>query len=315
MTYDYRCPDKQFTPEEKTKNELKRKFGVKSHAFLEEIHSRYFNDDGTRRDVVGDRPIINDEVDAQVYVKLENYFSELVDKLSEDGHSPLIFSEKIIYDPKLKEAGTLDLLAIDEEGTTHILDWKFLEVGKDRDDIARFKQEAFDIQLKRYKEILKNNYGIKKFGMNRAIPFLLKIERENPKDVKSPYVINGITAGTVDVSKIQDLRLIPVSEKSESTGSKEIDELLGHINALMTQVGKETTTNDKEREFKSNRLNDMRKAIRLVQGRQILSPIIDIIENTKKQGSDIISEWNLLYKDNQILRELIIKHFLTLLIK
>ena len=294
--YKQRFPDKQFTTEEKAKNELKRVFGLKGHAFLDEIKGRLFNDDGTRREVAGERPIITDPVESQVYNKLDKWFNDFIHPFFEDGKTPLVFSEEIIYDSKEKEAGTLDLHIVEEDGTEHIIDYKFLEVGKDSKDIAWFKQGAFNIQLGRYKEIRKEN-GAKKFGMNRAIPFLIKIERENSKDNKSPFIIKGITAGSADVSKIEDLRLVPVSEKSESTGNDEVDELLTHINSIMAQVSKEQTTNDEEREFKTERLNDMRKALRLIQGRGILKPVIEIIDNTKEQGDRIISDWNSLYKD------------------
>lgn len=295
--YKQRFPDKQFTPEEKAKNELKRKFGVKAHAFLEEIHGRYFNEDGTKRDVAGPRPSIDNEVDEQVYSKLERYFSKLVEDLYSDGKNPLIFSEKIIYDPKQKEAGTLDLLAIDEDGKVHIIDWKFLEVGKDRNDIAWFKQGAFNIQLGRYKDILKEAYGIKSFGLNRAIPFLLKIERENSKDIKSPFVIKGITTGNVDTSQIEDLRLVPVSEQTETTGNEKLDKIISELNATMKQIGKEQAITNEEREFKSERLNKLRQAIREIQGRGNIAPLIETIESLRKQGDNIIADWNLLYKD------------------
>ena len=47
--YKKRFPGKVFTEQEKAFNELKRKFGVKGHQDLEDIHHRFFNEDGTRR--------------------------------------------------------------------------------------------------------------------------------------------------------------------------------------------------------------------------------------------------------------------------
>ena len=293
--FAHRFPDKHFTPEEIARNEMKRKFGVKGHAFLEEICGRYFNEDGTKRDVIGPRPVINDKVDDLVYSKLERYFSTFIDSLSKDGKTPLIFSERMIYDPTEKEAGTLDLIAIDENGKAHIIDWKFLEAKGE--DIAQYKQGAFQIQLSRYKEMLKDAYSVKDFGMIRAIPFLLKIERENSKDKNSPYVVKGITAGTVDTSQIEDLRLVPVSEKSESTGIKNIDEMLGHINDLIDKISSQDVTSDEERDFKSERLKIMRNVLRQVQGRQNLAPVIETIEKLRTEGDDIISDWNTSYKD------------------
>jgi hypothetical protein len=295
--FKQRFPDKEFTPAEKTKNELKRQFGVRYHTFLDEIHQRYFNGDGTKRDVTDERPTINDPIDARVYDLLDRFYSKFTEQFFKDGKTPLVFSERIIYDPKQKEAGTLDLIVVDEDGKTNIIDWKFLEVGKGKDDIARFKQGAFQIQLGRYKEMLKDAYGIKSFGMTRAIPFLLKIDRENPNDEKSPYVIKGITAGNVDTTQIKDLRLMPVSEETESTGDENRDKIIVKLNAMMKQFAKEKTTNEEDREYKIERLNTIRRAIREIQGKGTYDTLIKTIKSLKKQGDNIISDWTSLYKN------------------
>ena len=65
---------KIFTEAEKRDNELKRQLGVEFHDMFEEIHSRFFNSDGTRREVPGPAPKIEDVKKAQVYSKLEKYY-------------------------------------------------------------------------------------------------------------------------------------------------------------------------------------------------------------------------------------------------
>lgn len=290
-----RFPGRIFTNEEKERNETKRKFGVKAHAFLDEIHNRWFNPDGTKKDIVVDRPSIDSAIDREVYSKLERYYSDFIDKLFEDGKHPLVFSEDIMYDPKQKEAGTLDLFVVDEDGSGYIIDWKFLESGKG-EDIQWYKQGAFDIQLGRYKEIARDFYGIKNFKMIRAIPFLIKMEREKEKDVNSPFRVTGITTGNVDVSKIQNLKLVPVSEKTESTGFEEVDTALENLNAVMNQIAKEKPTTEDEREFKNERLNAIRVAMREAR-RFNLTPLIKTINSVKIEGDNIIDDWKTIYRD------------------
>ena len=49
-----------FTKEEDRDNEFKKQLGIEFHDYFQEIHSRYFNEDGTRREVSKPRPVIED---------------------------------------------------------------------------------------------------------------------------------------------------------------------------------------------------------------------------------------------------------------
>jgi len=294
--YAQRFRDKKFTEAEVKFNELKRDYGTKYHSFFEEIHKRYFNSDGSKRDVPGDRPYISDTVDSEVYDKIEKYYTELINLLPE---GTAVLSEVIVYDPKKKEAGTIDFLAIDRNGKAHILDWKFMYVSPDSktDDVAWFKQGAYNIQLGRYKEMLRDVYGIKEFGMIRAVPFLMNFERINPKDKNSEYIIKGISAGSADKTKITNLKLMPVAEETESTGDEQLDKLLKRLNALLKQYAKEKVTDEDEREYKIERLNTIRRAMRVVQGSGNLAPLIDVIEVMRKDGERILEDYETTYKD------------------
>lgn len=300
--YKQRFGDKEFTEAEKKFNNLKRDYGIKYHGYFEEIHDRYFNEDGSKRTAPKPRPSISDIVDSEVYDKIEKYYTELIGLLPE---GTAVLSEVIIYDPKQREAGTIDFLAIDKNGKAHILDWKFMYVADDPkiNDVAWFKQGAYNIQLGRYKQILKENYGIKEFGMIRAIPFLMRFQRENPKDFKSPMILRGIVAGSADKTKIDNLKLMPVSEETESTGYEQLDKLIKKLNALLKQFGSQKVTDETEREFKIERLNTIRRAIRIVQGSQNIAPLIDVIEVIRKDGERIIEDYNVTFKDRPATRQ------------
>lgn len=294
--YRQRFPGKVFTEEEKRFNETKRQLGVKGHKFFEEIHGRYFNSDGTRKKNVDPRVAKLSAVDEEVYDKLEKYYTDLIDKFSKDGKNPLVLSEVVIYDPKEKEAGTIDLLIIEENGKGNIIDWKFMSVAADAKDVAWFKQGAYNIQLGRYKDILRDRYGVKEMGMNRAIPIIMQLKLQDPKNKNSDINLTGIAIGSVNTEEIEDLRLVPVSEETESTGFERLDELIRLLNATYKQISKKVVTEEDEREFKRDRLNILKQAIRTAQGTLNIAPLVDVIKIMRKEGQQIIDDYNTTYK-------------------
>lgn len=301
--YREKFGDKVFTEEEKKFNEFKRKAGIKGHKFFEQIHLRYFNEDGTRRDVAGERFERLSPIDEEIYQKLETYYVNLINSFSKDGKNPLVFSEVSIFDSKEKEAGTIDLLIVEESGKANIVDWKFMNLVKGAKDVTWYKQGAYNIQLERYKEILLNNYGIDKFGLNRAIPILMDVKREDPKVENSPIIITGISIGSVNTADIEDLRLLPVSAETESTGFENLDRLLENLNAVYRQISKKVAKEDEEREFKSERLNALKQAIRAAQTAMNIAPLVNLITLMKKQGDQIMNDYNTIYKNRPALSE------------
>lgn len=294
--YRKKFPGKIFTEEEKRLNEYKRQAGVKGHKYFEDIHARFFNSDGTRKKNPDPRskdvPLANREI----YRTLEKYYTDLIAKFSEDGKNPLIFSEAIIYDPKEKEAGTIDLLIVEEDGKVNMMDWKFMNVAEGAKDVAWYKQGAYNVQLGRYRDILKDNYGAKEVGMNRAVPILMKLKHEKASDKTSPLVLSGISIGSVDTTKIEDLRLVPISEEAESTGFERLDKLIKLLNTAYKQISKEVVTDEEEREFKRDRLNILKQAIRTAQGTLNIAPLVDVIKIIRKDGDQILEEYKTSYE-------------------
>jgi hypothetical protein len=285
-------PDKQFTPEEKAFNEFKRKEGIKGHKWFQEIHNRFFNNDGTKRDKTGERPNIPNKIDEEIYLKLEAYYIDLMKTFFKDGKTPLVFSEVMLYSKKKKQAGTIDLLIIDEDGRAHIIDWKFMTTGEKSTDVAWYKQGAYNIQLREYKDMLISDYGIKEIGMNRAIPILFKIDT-----IKDKHILKGIVVGSVDASKIKDLTLLHVSEETETTGEEKLDVLIRELNSVFKNISAKKVTDDKEREYKRERLNILRQAIRMAQGTGNIKGLVDVIGVMRKEGQMITDDWETKYKD------------------
>lgn len=291
--YAQRFPGKTFSEAEKTFNELKRTFGVEGHKDFEEIHARYYNSDGTKKAKPDSQPKKINLPSKEMYTKLENYYVDLIKTFDKD---TLIFSEVLVYDPKEKEAGTLDFVAVEPSGKTHILDWKFMYIAPDKNDVAWFKQGAYNIQLGRYKAILKDVYGVKNFGMTRAIPITMSFKPKNAFKPDAGFTLRGIAIGSANAADIEDLRLIPISEESESTGEDKLDKLIVQLNAILKQVESQEVT-ESEKEFKKERLNILRQTIRIIQATTNITPLIETIEVMRKEGERILNDYNVIYKD------------------
>ena len=294
--YKRKFRNQKFTEQEKKDNKAKANFGTKYHGFFEDIHARFFNSDGTRRSIAAPRRTDLNRVDSQIYSRLEKYYTDLITSFSENGKNPLVFSEVKIYDPTQDEAGTIDLLIVEEDGTAHIYDWKFMSVAKGAEDIAWYKQGAYNEQLRRYKEIIMSQYGVTKIGRNRAIPILMSLKRENFQDPKSNLEISGIEIGTVNPKNIEPLVLTPISEVSESTGYKAFDDLLKKLRAIYVQEGSRMLKDEDERKYKIERLNILSKAMRSLRAGQNFGPLVDAIESFREEGENIIATYNTTYK-------------------
>lgn len=295
--YRQRFGDKTFTAQEKKDNEVKRSLGVTFHNFFEEIHARFFNEDGTRRSNPGPRPNITDPIDDEVYTKLEKYYTDLISEFSKDGKSPLVFSELMVYDSKQKEAGTIDLLIVDQDGKSHIYDWKFMSIAQNAEDVPWYKQGAYGVQLGRYKQILRDEYGVKEIGKNRAVPIIMDLKRENPQDATSALKLKGIKIGSINPKDVESLTITPVSEKFESTGIKKLDDLIKKLNAVYEQVSKSSPTNEEDRTFKRERLNILRLAIRSAQSGMNIAPLVEVVRVMRKEGENIIAEYKNSYEN------------------
>jgi len=149
-----------------------------------------------------------------VYDKLEGYFKGLINQFPKDS---LFYIEKIIFNPSYKatgdnkekfadgEAGTIDLLVLepmDGKWKANIFDWKFMGKNDSYDDIASYKQGAYDIQLGTYKTTLKKDYGVESFGSVRAIPIIMDVTYSPSPRLK------GIAIGSANVRDIEELKLL-----------------------------------------------------------------------------------------------------------
>jgi hypothetical protein len=277
----------------KAVNDLKAEKGTEKHAALEEAQ-KLFVDKETgllREEPLNDSEYVNslNNVDRDIYIALRN---NLKDRLDSFPPGTRFMSEVKIVDPKRSVAGTIDFLAITPEGKVNILDWKFMDLNTDKyEDVPWYKVKAWDMQMTDYKNILISNYKIKNedFQQTRMIPILAVY---TPADYEREILprLKEIKIGDVNVQNITEDYLLPVGITQEKTGNKKIDSLIEKLNNTYRKLSEQKVT-DAEKTNKAEQLNSLYKAIRHLQIKQNIVPLINQAKILNKQVSMLMDRY------------------------
>ena len=286
--------------------ELKKEKGTKGHADLEYAFSLFVDENGYLRDAAARAE--NKENDNYVsQIGSQSFYETLRDNLERRLESypegTRFLKEVAIYNGK-NLAGTVDFMAITKEGKIDILDWKFMNLNQEKyTDVPWYKIESWNIQMDEYKKILIANYGVqaKDFKQTRMIPILAEYSRG--KKSKEGTVIElprltGVKIGNVNVQDIDEREdfLLPVPTKDELTDDRRLDELLKKLNKSYETFAKEKVTPDKK-EAKREQLQSLFKAIRRLQVKRDVRPLIDQAKLLEKKAEDLINKYKELYKN------------------
>lgn len=276
--YSRRFSEKQLTDNEfqKAVNDLKAEKGTAGHKDMENAFKLFVDDDGfLRKEPLNDdtyTSVLNPE-DRTMYETLRDNLQERLNSFPEGTR---FMSEMTVYDEKRSLAGTIDFLAITKEGKVSILDWKFMDLNVDRyEDVPWYKINAWRQQMQQYKIILEKAYGVKSndFEQTRMIPIKAYYTQPNYKDEILP-ILESIEIGDVKVELIDKDYLVPVGLEEETTGSKEIDELLVKLNGLYAKLSEQKATSEKAKREKATQLNALFSAIRQLQMKKSVRPLI-----------------------------------------
>ena len=271
--------------EAKAVDDLKMEKGTKGHADFEYL-LRGLND-GRGGVFVDENGLLRDEpLDDSGYVPqmdptdpnrniYETLKENLWERLNSFPKGTVFLSEMQIFDPKTNKAGTIDLMAITPEGKVNLLDWKFMALSDAYEDVPWYKVSAWKNQMDQYKTMLINAYGIKEnqFDQTRMIPIKVKYSEGNIKERILPELI-GVEIGAVDPKDITDDYLIPVGLEEEKTGNDDVDKLLKKLNADYRKLSEKTVL-PSEKKAKAEELNALFTAIRQLQMRQNLKPLLE----------------------------------------
>jgi len=279
--------------------ELKAEKGTAGHADMEHAFDLFVDENGfLRSDAVVDYTIANDNYTSQInpsdssmYVMLRNNLLERLRKFEKESPGTRFLKEMVVYDPKRDIAGTVDFMAITQDGKVHILDWKFMGLNTDRyTEVPWYKVQSWRIQMNQYKLITQTNYGVpsQNFGQTRMIPILATWTKGRPKENILPK-LDKIKIGDVEVKNIEDDEsyLLPIGLETERTGNKRLDALIERLNIAYEKFSEKKVL-PSEKQEKALQLNALFSAILRLQMKQDIKPLLRQARILHKQIESII---------------------------
>ena len=300
--YENRMGAKELTKTEfqKAIDDLKAEKGTAGHADFDYlIRGNRDGRGGILVDANGKRraqPLNDDSYVSQISPDDKSMYKLLRDnlweRLKQFDPDTIFLSEMQIYDPKTDKAGTIDLLAITPEGKVSIFDWKFMNLNTERyEDVPWFKIAAWQQQMNQYKAMLQNAYGIKSedFEQTRMIPIIANYSKSSARDNIMPKLLS-IQIGDANVQNIKESYLLPVGVESEKTGNVEVDALLEKLNSLYKNLSSKKALPG-EKLSKATQLNALFTAIRQLQMKQNVEPLIEQAVILNKQISQLIDSY------------------------
>ena len=275
---------------QKAVDDLKAEKGTDGHKDIEYAFSRFVDENGyLRENALSDDGYVSklNPNDRKMYEMLRDNLKARLESFPSETR---FMSEAMIYDAKRNMAGTADFVAIDKDGKVSILDWKFMDLNVEKySDIPWYKVSAWNLQMQQYKLIIQNAYGVKneEFEQTRMIPIKALYSKGNPKTGVLPKLLE-IKIGDVNVKNITEDFLIPVGLEAEKTGVKKIDTLLEKLNAIYKKIS-ERKALPEEKQSKAEQLNALFYAIRQLQMKQNIKPLVYQAKVLNKQVQELIN--------------------------
>ncbi|HQG61976.1 MAG TPA: hypothetical protein PLU96_07865 [Methanofastidiosum sp.] len=295
--------------------DLKADTGTIGHSVMEYAFHLFVDEDGYLRDT----PLEDSDYESKFtddagniifdrnkYEILKNNLKQRLESLDKDRTAgrTRFMAEITIYDPNRDMAGTIDLIAISPKGKINMYDWKFMDIDTDKySDVPWYKIKAWDKQMSQYKYILEKMYGMKSedFQHTRMIPIQAVYSKPVYKkgQEKLPKLLS-IKIGDVDIKNISDDYLLPVATKGERTGVEEIDALIDKLNMIYDTISERKITNEDEKKQKAQELNELFSAIRQLQIKQNVAPLINQAKLLNMMIENTITEYNTKYKADDV---------------
>ena len=217
----------------------------------------------------------------------------LRERLASFGPGAKFLVETTIYNGT-NTAGTVDLIVITPEGKVSMLDWKFTKINTEYNkDIPWYKIGAWKEQMGYYKSMLQSQYGIdpKDFVQTRMIPILTTYSEGDAKLNIKPTVTD-VRIGNVDVKLIDEAYLLPVGVEDEDTGNKKVNALLVKLNGIYKSLSEKKAISPLDKANKAEELNYLYSAIRQLQMRENVKPLLEQAKILNKNITNIIKEYN-----------------------
>ena len=306
----------------KAVNTLKADKGTAGHKDFEHAFSLFTDENGKRKSSDEmDAATLNDNhvsfIDPNDNTMYEMLRDNLRARLESFPAETVFMSEVTIHDPRRDVAGTVDFLAITPEGKVNILDWKFIGLNTERyTDVPWYNVASWNRQMTQYKLIIKDNYGVdnKDFEQTRMIPIRAVYSEANPQTKVLPKLLQ-IEIGDVNIKNIKQDYLVPVGVAGERVviendkeATKKINSLLDKLNDVYTKLAEQKVLQS-ERLNKNEQLNALYSAIRQLQMRQDVGPLIYQSKILNVQIQSIINNYNEQFKGRTDLNQKEIEEF------
>lgn len=202
--------------------------------------------------------------------------------------------EEMLYNEKAGKDGrasTLDLITQLPDGSVKVYDWKFMGFSLETNTDQPFqKRKQHALQLGDYKNSLKNAYGVKKVEA-QTIPIHAEYIDKNIKGENVP-VLKSVLIGKTNIKDENRTFLLPVIPIGQSTGNKEIDQLVVSLEAHYDKIYKRKETPGKRLD-KIAQLKQLSDAIRNLQVALNFRPLAAEAINFKKNTERALEK----YKD------------------
>lgn len=227
----------------------------------------------------------------------KNMWQRLSDK-KKFPEGTIFLAEMKLFNKK-NVAGTVDFIAVTPAGKVSILDWKFIGLNTQKyDDVPWYKIDAWRQQMQQYVSILQGTYGVKPENIQEArmIPIVVKYSGGSEKNNVLPKVTK-IEIGNVDLTTESRDYLLPVGLETESTGNKKLDNLISRLNKVYEDMASKKAVTDEQKQSKALLLNTLFKAIRQLQVKQEMRPLVDQAKLINKEAENLIKEYNDVWKD------------------
>lgn len=298
--YSRRFAEKALTATdyEKAVNTMKAEKGTAGHKDIEHAFSLFVDENGYLRE----EPLVDEGYVSLMNPNDQSIYNILKDNLRNRLNSfpkgTRFLKEITVYDQKRNLAGTIDFLAITPTGKVSVLDWKFIDLNINTyKDVPWFKVTAWNKQMEQYKGILERVYGVKSqdFEQTRMIPIKAVYSKPDTKSGNLP-VLQSIQIGDVNVKNIKDDYLLPVGQ-GEKTGNKRIDSLIEKLNAVYDKLSSKKVLPD-EKIGKADQLNALYTAIRQLQIKNNLRPLLYQAQLLNKQIKELLEKYNTKWKDS-----------------
>ena len=262
---------------QKARREYKESITGKAHTDIENLLGYYIDTNGKYRPSGDITRVLSPNIRKDFFSRLQK---QVQDRLSSYPGGTTFLHSTNVYSEKTNTAGKVDLLALLPDGKVDVVQFRFPDTANKQGAVRTYEQTAYNIELEGVKKILESGYSIgkKDFRQLRVIPIQTGYSI-NYNAQGRPIYLSNLRVGDVDVDKINNDALLPIPSQSESTGSKDLDDLLYKLRGLLEKLSNEKVSPAEANE-KATRIATLLASIRKLQIQRDATSLL--------QGADIV---------------------------